>query len=230
MSPGRSRRRERRRVIGVSPVESRSLIYHGYDPATGEWAPVRKDEKPSAATLILSSIRQASTIDAASELAGLGQRTVYRWQDRGRQARVDLLDAHPDDDEPDRMKVPESERVFYDFAVELEKAEAHNEVVLVGSWNAAAREDWRAAQKLLATRHRKRWAEAPVGVELSGPGGAPLTIGSDLAMAKAIATNPEARQKATELLAMLVPAAPGGGGFDEDTDLTRSAAALDDDE
>ena len=124
---------------------------------------------------ITSLLRSGNFLSVAAEAAGVGERTVYEWLERG--------------ELPEEI---EQDTLYAQFSQAVQRAQAEAEQVLVASIERAAtgftrkttttkryrdpetgREveevtveeaqvfDWRAAAWLLQMRHKKRWAMKP---------------------------------------------------------------------
>lgn len=94
---------------------------------------------PARAHTVVSIVRGGLTIAVAARLAGVADRTVYRWLERGRQ--------------PGRRYAGHRE-----LLAAVEHARADREIDLVARMTyAAARGHWRAAAWLLEREYPERW-------------------------------------------------------------------------
>ncbi len=81
---------------------------------------------------------------------GITERTYYSWLERGKRAeKLHEL----------RKKVPESERLFFQFFQSIRQSEGEAQVVLTAMVFSQAKEDWRAALELMARKWPEQWAK-----------------------------------------------------------------------
>jgi transposase len=87
---------------------------------------------------IVAVLRAGGTIASAAVTTGAGERSVYRWLDRGRR------------DGPQNAR-------HVKFARAVEQARAEGEAQRIATLIAATRMDWRAAAWFLEREYPERW-------------------------------------------------------------------------
>lgn len=161
-------------------------------------------ETPAGETLpiidaVLQIVRAGGTREAAAIWAKVHPTTLSRWVSKGLEI-WEQLDSNPDNPEnqADAIENPEdplanatsTERPYLDLAIRVAQAEVATEMRLVTSVHEFAKVDWRAALAALQARERGTWNPTP-RVEISGPGGGPVTHKvaeySDVAFARKVA-------------------------------------------
>jgi len=99
---------------------------------------------------IVLNIATGATVEVAARAAGVVERQLYRWRERGR-ALIDELDEHPRD-------VTEEEWMLVYFEEMIRIAEAGAEIALL---NIVLRGGERGAKWILERRFPQRWAPRP---------------------------------------------------------------------
>ena len=111
---------------------SRLKILDGYDPDTGEWKEETSPTKPLPTWTVprlLLALRTGAGLGSAAAYAKVDYGTVQRWREMGRMFAADAL-AHASDGVGDRMDLDVGERVYVDFAMQLEFSAGNFEVEL----------------------------------------------------------------------------------------------------
>jgi len=87
-------------------------------------------------TLIVAAVATGATVDVAAKAAGIGERTLIRWQKRGREEteRLTLADIDPEDE----ANVDPDELDYWQLWRDVERARAESEVYLLGLIQEAA--------------------------------------------------------------------------------------------
>jgi transposase len=108
---------------------------------------------PEVQTTIAKIIRAGGSHELAASVAGVTERTLYAWLERGGR--------------PGRQEAP-----YRAFRAAVERAQAENEGILVAQvGKAASRGSWRAAAWLLERRHPERWGRPADRAESVSPMG-----------------------------------------------------------
>lgn len=117
----------------------------------------QKDQRndPLIVKTIIDAITVGNSYATAITLAGIGERTFYRWMAQGQRAKRDTL-----------------ARQFWQKVRLAEATAMHRNVLLV---QQAARKDWRAALKFLEVKDPENWAPKEK-VEHTGASGAPIQV------------------------------------------------------
>lgn len=102
----------------------------------------------------------------ACEFIGVAEQTVYNWMARGSNELL-RLENNP------KSKVSKKEEPFVEFFQAVKKADTQAEIRAVTYWQAAIKDDWRAAREFLARRYPDRWSPR---LELTGADGAPIEV------------------------------------------------------
>jgi hypothetical protein len=136
----------------------------GYNPKTGEWAEGSKGAK------ILDALRIGNFQTHAAGYAGVSDRALANWLSRGRH----YLDQQPDADPFDMKQVPKNHRMYVHFVQAFTRARSNSVVELMTLMRGAARDDWRAAARLLEMIDPENFRPAAQRLEHSGPGGGPM--------------------------------------------------------
>lgn len=124
-------------------------------------------------TTVLNHIRNGLTHTDAARLTGIGHRTFYDWRTRGEQAldaiyqTVDsAAEATWDTIEP---HIPETERPYARFAVELATAETEGKQTAIEALRAGMADDWRAAAWYLERKYPDEYSrQATTNVNVTG--------------------------------------------------------------
>jgi len=101
--------------------------------------------------IILEEIRAGSFYEIACKQAGISERTLRNWMNRGKKELERVAQS------PGR-RVRRSERIYVNFFKNVLEAEAFSEDELVKLWRRAAPKDWKAAAEFLARRFPERWS------------------------------------------------------------------------
>jgi len=101
--------------------------------------------------IILEEIRAGSFYEIACKQAGISERTLRNWMNRGKKELERVAQS------PGR-RVRRSERIYVNFFKNVLEAEAFSEDELVKLWRRAAPKDWKAAAEFLARRYPERWS------------------------------------------------------------------------
>jgi hypothetical protein len=118
----------------------------------GRGQPSKLDEKVKRR--LIAALEAANTYACAARAAGIGERTFFRWMERGRRA---------------------SKGEYWQFRQDILEAVAKSQEELVRRWHAKTDDDWRAARDLLARRWPEEWMSRE-GRELTGKGGGPVQV------------------------------------------------------
>lgn len=108
---------------------------------------------PEVQDRIVAAIAAGNYYDAAAAYGGVSYDAFNEWMNRGLQG----------------------DGIYVGFRQAILRAEAECEATVVAQWRQRCPRDWRAARDFLARRFANRWA-ARERVELSGPGGGPVTV------------------------------------------------------
>ena len=104
---------------------------------------------------ICNNIKLGLKYEQAALAAGISDRTLYNWKERGQNAKSGI---------------------YFQFLQALKKAEAEGEGMLITRIQKEAKEGtWQAAAWILERRHPDRWARTTKN-EISGEGGGPLKV------------------------------------------------------
>jgi transposase len=106
--------------------------------------PARSKLTPELTERLAQLLRAGVSVELATSIAGIGERTFYTWLERGDPARRAKRDAR-----------------YREFREVIERARAEHESILITHLNrAAAKGSWRAAAWLLERSFPERWAPA----------------------------------------------------------------------
>lgn len=126
--------------------------------------------------MVVDLVRAGNYIRPIATYVGVSHSTLYDWMKRG-QAAIDAADEADALEWEEGTKgedvlvydgIPELERPYAKFFIEVTKASQEAEVRSVTAWSVATRTDWRAAKEFLARRFPDRWGENPVEITLTG--------------------------------------------------------------
>lgn len=116
---------------------------------------------------LLRNIRLGAYMDAAAEHAGIGERTLYRWLEKGRTEAEHVDQGH--EPNPD-------EAVYLHFWQEVQKARAEAEVRHVANITTAANNGtWQASAWWLERTRPEKYGRKLV-TEVSGPDKGPIQV------------------------------------------------------
>ena len=101
--------------------------------------------------IILEEIRAGSFYEIACKQAGISERTLRNWMNRGKKELERVAQSSG-------RRVRRSERIYVNFFKNVLEAEAFSEDELVKLWRRAAPKDWKAAAEFLARRYPERWS------------------------------------------------------------------------
>lgn len=145
------------------PRGRRTLLQDGYNPKTGTWRDTSTGGKAIAA------IRVGNYQKHAALYAGVTPEALQQWLAKGRHH----IDQQPDTDTPDITKIPKASRIYVHFVMEVTRARGASVVELTTLMRHAAREDWRAADRLLQLIEPETFLPK-TKVEHTGAGGGPI--------------------------------------------------------
>lgn len=141
-------------------VGNRHTLADGYhDKRNADWW-----DEGSPAHRYLAAIREGVPRRLAAHAAGVADSAVLKWR-----SLADSID-------PEVAKYTVAQQMHVRFFRSVADAEADLALELVSAWKAEARTDWRAAKELLARRFPEDLGDPASRVELSGPGGGPVTV------------------------------------------------------
>lgn len=111
-------------------------------------------------------ISQGVYIRQACEFIGIAEATVYNWMARGSNELL-RLENNP------KARLTKQESIYVEFFRAVKKADTQAEVRAITYWQAAIKDDWRAAREFLARRYPDRWSPR---IELTGADGKPIEV------------------------------------------------------
>lgn len=107
--------------------------------------------------LIVLAVRAGCFRAEAARNAGVGRTTIHNWEERGEDA-IALAEEHvKEGQQVNPEDVPEEDRPYVQFALDLDQAEAEVELWHVRNIKGAAAKDWKASAWWLARKHPERW-------------------------------------------------------------------------
>lgn len=109
-------------------------------------------------------------IRQACEYIGISEATVYNWMARGSNELL-RLDNNP------KARPNKKESIYADFFQAVKKADTQAEVRAITYWQAAIKDDWRAAREFLARRYPDRWSPR---IEVTGADGKPIEVNTNV--------------------------------------------------
>lgn len=142
----------------------------------------------------LQYLRNGNHPSVACELMGLKENSLKKWRALGAM-HVDWLEAGSIGPDPAVARATDSFVNLCAYLVlEMRKAEAKGEAVLVDVWHAGATDgNWRAARDFLARRWPERWREQKESISTGDRGfGVPGSVAAPPDLAKIIAALREA--------------------------------------
>lgn len=128
-----------------------------------EKKPAKMGRPTSLNAEVIEKIQQAlmacAYIETAAHYAGITRDSFYTWFKRGKIAKHLIYDENTG--EYDKMRIPESERIYADFADIVEQSMSGSELRLLKQIDDAARDgNWQAAAWRLERKFPKRWGRA----------------------------------------------------------------------
>lgn len=116
---------------------------------------------------ITTAVASGNYLDDSARYVGIGERTLFNWLARGREAL--------DQAEGDMHAVEESETLFAQLWQAVEKARSHAVVRNVALIQKAAEDSWQAAAWYLERTNPKKWGRHET-VELTGADGGAIQV------------------------------------------------------
>lgn len=176
---------------------------------------------------IVQAVRGGSFIPQAAEYAGCSPSSYRNWVKRGNKVAEHLMShglTYQTDErvvdtpegrkreleisiialtnsptiDPEHAELEHHDEMCLILHAEVGKAERDAELRMVAQWSKAAEDDWRAASTFLSKRYPTRWGER---FAVTGADGGPVEVNVRPDLARDIASDPEARRLASELLA-----------------------------
>jgi hypothetical protein len=105
---------------------------------------------PQITEEITKRLRVGCYAKMAAAAIGVPERSYYNWLERGQKAEK-LAETG--------KKIPETEKIFWQFWQSVQQAEAEAEVTIVAMIFDQAKTDWRAGLEILARKYPERWAK-----------------------------------------------------------------------
>lgn len=151
---------------GAKPKGGRKRRPRGRPPKIAESITVKgKRGKLTRGEAIVHYLSRGLYVEDAAALSGVHRSTAFDWIARGEEW-IDVEDA----------KIPESERIYRDFAVSVENARSTAVEEALDSIRVAAREgQWQAAAWFLERTKPGRYSRMERR-EISGADGGPITL------------------------------------------------------
>jgi len=119
--------------------------------------------------IILEALKSGCYLDTAASYAGISQATLFNWLARGKKER-DRLEVFPD------SKPDETEVVFLEFLVAVEKVRAESELrAVMQIQQAASTGTWQASAWYLERSYPKKWGRTD-HTEVTGADGGAIKI------------------------------------------------------
>lgn len=163
-----------------------AYIEIGFDP---EADPGRHWSTDSPAGKVIQAIRVGMTHARSCVWADITEAAFMKWRRRGQEA---LRTA-----EETGHAVPRKDVPYVLFVKETERASVAGDMELLVNWRNAARDDWRAAAKLLAVRHPEEFSEQHQ-LKVSGDRDNPIVVEQQAAVGVLLA-DPRLALQAREL-------------------------------
>ena len=105
---------------------------------------------PELIESFVKKLKVGSYAKYVAESEGITERCFYLWLERGSKAeKLHEL----------RKKVPESERLFFQFFQSVRRSEATAQITLTAMVFSQAKEDWRAALAIMSRKWPEQWAK-----------------------------------------------------------------------
>lgn len=121
---------------------------------------------PEVKNEFVQLIAQGVYIRQACEFIGVAEATVYNWMARGSNELTRL-------ENNSKARPIKKESIYVEFFQAVKRADSQAEVRAISYWQAAIKDDWRAAREFLARRYPDRWSPR---IELTGADGKPIEI------------------------------------------------------
>lgn len=93
---------------------------------------------PTVQAKVCTAIRKGNYAVVAAGAAGIGERTLYTWIERGEQ---------------------DGEGIYFEFLQAVRQAECDCEIATIEAWQQEGAGSWQARAEFLARRFRERWAK-----------------------------------------------------------------------
>jgi hypothetical protein len=107
--------------------------------------------------LIVLAVRSGLFRAEAARAARVSRTTIHNWEERGEDAIAAAQEHVEEGQQVTPADVPESERPYVEFALDLDQAEAEVEGWHVRNIKRHAEKDWKASSWWLARKHPERW-------------------------------------------------------------------------
>lgn len=127
---------------------------------------------PEIEKKLIDTIRLGNYYEAACAYVGIGERTFYRWIEKGKKAKSGK---------------------YWQFWQSIIQAEAEAEARIVTQWQKKIPEDWRAAQAFLERRYPERWGKKDI-VKHQGDNENPITYTVEFVDGNSDSDNREVRK------------------------------------
>jgi hypothetical protein len=116
---------------------------------------------------LVGAVRSGNYLDDSARYVGIGERTLFEWLAKGRQALEDA--------DGDLEAVDEDKYLFAQLSQSLESARSHAVVRNVALIQKAAEQSWQAAAWYLERTNPKKWGRFET-VELTGANGGAIQV------------------------------------------------------
>lgn len=139
-----------------SPIDGTTRCWHHSFKVPGRPAKLTNDVQDR----ILDSILLGASQDVAAQAAGVSQRTLRRWLERGDDAEAKALEL-VEEDEPSLEELyayaDPADWPYMDFRHAVKSAEAFAELELLRMVTRGGAQPWTAYMTVLERRHPSRW-------------------------------------------------------------------------
>ena len=155
--PSCSGKRADGRPCKAKPIDGTTRCWHHSFKVPGRPAKLTSDVQER----ILDSILLGASQDVAAQAAGVSQRTLRRWLERGDNAEAAALEHFDSDDEPSLEELyahaDPADWPYMDFRHAIKSAEAFAELELLRMVTRGGAQPWTAYMTVLERRHPSRW-------------------------------------------------------------------------